>query len=119
MDGRTVLVVGATGNQGGATARRLLAEGWRVHALTRDTSTDLSMALAEQGADLVEGNLDDRGSLDAAVKDVHGVFSVQPGALASPAVPYDDEIRWGMNIADAVRRGRRESTVTVQAIRSR
>ena len=26
---KTILVYGATGNQGGATARRLLADGWR------------------------------------------------------------------------------------------
>jgi uncharacterized protein YbjT (DUF2867 family) len=32
---RTVLVAGSTGRQGGAVARRLLRDGWRVRALTR------------------------------------------------------------------------------------
>ena len=34
------------GNQGGATARHLLAAGWRVHALVRDDTTPASTALA-------------------------------------------------------------------------
>src|SRR5689334_15081061 len=33
---RTALVIGATGGVGGAIARRLLADGWRVTALNRD-----------------------------------------------------------------------------------
>ena len=33
-----VLVIGATGQQGGATARALLQRGWTVHALVRDAS---------------------------------------------------------------------------------
>ncbi|MFB9840277.1 NmrA family NAD(P)-binding protein, partial [Actinoallomurus acaciae] len=33
-----ILVTGATGKQGGATVRRLLAGGWPVRALVRDTA---------------------------------------------------------------------------------
>ncbi|HZB48287.1 MAG TPA: NmrA family NAD(P)-binding protein, partial [Mycobacteriales bacterium] len=32
---RIVVVTGATGRQGGAVTRHLLADGWRVRALTR------------------------------------------------------------------------------------
>jgi uncharacterized protein YbjT (DUF2867 family) len=32
IHGKTILVTGATGNQGGATARHLLADGWHVRA---------------------------------------------------------------------------------------
>ncbi|PHY20966.1 NAD-dependent epimerase/dehydratase family protein [Caulobacter sp. BP25] len=35
MNGKTALVLGATGGIGGTVARRLLAGGWRVRALTR------------------------------------------------------------------------------------
>ncbi len=33
-DARIILVTGATGQQGGAVTRHLLAHGWRVRALT-------------------------------------------------------------------------------------
>jgi NAD(P)-dependent dehydrogenase (short-subunit alcohol dehydrogenase family) len=39
IHGKTILVTGATGNQGGATARHLLADGWHVRALVRDDTT--------------------------------------------------------------------------------
>ena len=33
---KLIVVTGATGQQGGATARHLLAQGWRVRAFVRD-----------------------------------------------------------------------------------
>ncbi|AUV84253.1 hypothetical protein C2R22_22125 (plasmid) [Salinigranum rubrum] len=56
----SVLVVGATGRQGGAVADHLLSSGYRdfdVHALTRSPESDRAQALGDQGATLVEGNL--------------------------------------------------------------
>ncbi|WP_154677318.1 NmrA family NAD(P)-binding protein [Parafrankia discariae] len=98
---KVILVTGATGKQGGAAAARLLADGWRVRALTRDPASGAARRLAAAGAQVVEGDLDDRGSLDAAVEGVHGVFSVQQGALGAPPVPFDDEVRRGRHVADA------------------
>jgi len=45
-----ILVSGATGQQGGAVARRLLAAGFPVRALTRDPETPAAQALAARGA---------------------------------------------------------------------
>lgn len=98
-----VLVVGATGNQGGATARRLLADGWRVHALTRDPGSRKAAALAAAGATLVDGDLDDRASLDRAVAGAAGVFSVQAAGGFDPRFSADDELRQGRAIADAAK----------------
>ncbi|AEM81480.1 NmrA family NAD(P)-binding protein [Streptomyces violaceusniger] len=99
-----ILVTGATGQQGGATARRLLADGHHVRALTRDTTSPAAVALASAGAELVAGDLDDRASLDAAARGAHGVFSVQP-TPGMPGLPAeygpDDEVRRGRNVADA------------------
>src|SRR5690554_1941552 len=39
VDPQLMLVTGATGRQAGATARELLARGWRVRALARDPSS--------------------------------------------------------------------------------
>jgi uncharacterized protein YbjT (DUF2867 family) len=93
MSGKTILVTGATGNQGGATARHLLADGWHVRALVRDEGAPAAAALAAAGAELVRGDLDERASLDAAVRGSYGVYSVQS---ANP-----NEIAQGMDIADA------------------
>ncbi|MFJ3310616.1 NmrA family NAD(P)-binding protein [Streptomyces sp. NPDC086549] len=46
LRGKTVLVTGATGNQGGATFRHLLADSWHVRALVRDDTTPAAAALA-------------------------------------------------------------------------
>jgi uncharacterized protein YbjT (DUF2867 family) len=94
-----ILVTGATGRQGGATARRLLAEGWPVRALVRDPHSPPATALARVGAELVVGDLDDRASLDRAALGAHGVFSVQPAFVAP--VFAENEPRRGRNVADA------------------
>ncbi|MEV5572591.1 NmrA/HSCARG family protein [Spirillospora sp. NPDC052269] len=101
-----VLVTGATGLQGGATARHLLRAGWRVRALVRNASSPAARTLAEAGAELRTGDMDDRASLDAAMRDVHGVFSVQPTAGypgTPPGFTVDDEIRMGLNVAEAAK----------------
>jgi NAD(P)-dependent dehydrogenase (short-subunit alcohol dehydrogenase family) len=67
-----VLVIGATGNQGGAAARHLLADGWRVRALVRDSAAPKAVALAAGGAELIHGDLTDEASLRKAVAGAHG-----------------------------------------------
>jgi uncharacterized protein YbjT (DUF2867 family) len=96
---KIVLVTGATGRQGGATTRHLLARGWRVRALVRDPGTAAARALAAAGAEPVTGDMADRASLDAAMAGTYGVFSVQPAATA----PHGDadEVAMGRNVADA------------------
>lgn len=74
---KVVLVTGATGNQGGATARHLLAARWRVRALVRDDTTPAAAGLAAAGAELVRGDLDDHASIAAATRGAYGVYSVQ------------------------------------------
>ncbi|MFQ6395631.1 NmrA/HSCARG family protein [Nocardia sp. KC 131] len=99
-----VLVTGATGTQGGATARALLAAGWRVRALVRDPDTAGARVLAGAGAELARGDMGDRTALDTAAAGVHGVFSVQPTAGypgTPPGFTVDDELRLGRNVADA------------------
>jgi uncharacterized protein YbjT (DUF2867 family) len=96
-----IVVTGATGNQGGAAALRLLADGWGVRALTRDPASAAAQRLAATGAEIVAGDLDDRPSLNAALAGAHGVFSVQQGALGPAPVRFDDEVRRGRNVADA------------------
>jgi uncharacterized protein YbjT (DUF2867 family) len=85
---KLAVVFGATGQQGGAVARRLLADGWRVRGVTRDPSTAKARALT--GAEMV---------VSPSFEGVDAVFSVHPGPLA----PGDDEFAAGKAIADAAR----------------
>jgi uncharacterized protein YbjT (DUF2867 family) len=71
------LVTGATGAQGGATARALLAAGARARILTRNPDGGAARELAARGAEVVKGDMDDTASLVAALQGVQGVFSVQ------------------------------------------
>ena len=72
-----ILVTGATGAQGGATARALLAHGHAVRVLTRQPNAAAAQALARSGAQVAAGDMDDPASLDVAMAGVRGVFSVQ------------------------------------------
>ncbi|MFE2458093.1 NmrA/HSCARG family protein [Streptomyces sp. NPDC059402] len=98
---KTVLVTGATGGQGGAVARALLAGGWSVRALVRDPDKQAAKDLRALGAEAVTGDLDEPDSLIAATRDVYGVYSVQAADLMNP--DPDAEVRQGTNIADAAK----------------
>jgi uncharacterized protein YbjT (DUF2867 family) len=74
---RTVLITGATGKQGGAVARALKGKGFRLRAMTRKPDSDAAKALAAAGADVVQGDLNDPGSLKKALGGAWGVFGVQ------------------------------------------
>jgi len=75
---RTILITGATGKQGGATARELAGKGFKLRAMTRHPESDAAKAVAsEAGAELVHGDLNDAASLKSALKGAWGVFGVQ------------------------------------------
>ena len=95
-DNQIILVTGATGQQGGATAHHLLANGWSVRALTRNTKSPKAQALKEAGAEVVQGDLDDRNSLEQALEGVYGLF-----AVLTPEQSVTIEERQGKTLADA------------------
>ena len=96
---QTILVTGATGNQGGSVARHLLQRGkFKVRAMVRDESKPASQALKQAGAELVIGDFDDRASLDRAVQGVYGIFSMQDFRQGAEV-----EIRQGKAVADAAK----------------
>jgi len=94
----TIVVTGATGQQGGATARHLLASGWPIRILVRDPDKPAVKELAEAGAHVVVGDMLDPDSLRHAFDGAHGVYSVQtwrgPGGIAA-------EKQQGFNVAQA------------------
>lgn len=100
--GKTVLVFGATGQQGGAVAAALRTHGWPVRALVRDPSSDKAAKLRALGVEVVAGDLADPASIGAAMSGVYGVFSVQPssGQGALYGVSDEQEIGYGKLVAD-------------------
>src|SRR6266849_10580450 len=74
---KPVLVTGATGRQGGAVLRHLRERGWPVRALTRRPDSAAAQALAADGVEIATGDMEDRASLERAMRGVHGVYSVQ------------------------------------------
>ncbi|WP_217505314.1 NmrA family NAD(P)-binding protein [Streptomyces lunaelactis] len=87
-----------------------IADGVDTHGLTHhaaviDPVGRAAHALASAGAEIVTGDLDDRASLDAAVKGAYGVFSVQQGGLGVQPVGFEDEVRRGRSVTDAALAG--------------
>jgi uncharacterized protein YbjT (DUF2867 family) len=98
--GRVILVTGATGKQGGATARHLLGRGYVVRALTRDTGSESAGELKRLGAEVVQGDMDDRGSVQRAVEGAYGVYSVQNFWETG----FEREVEQGVTLADEAKR---------------
>ncbi len=100
---RSVLVTGATGNQGGAVVDHLLAAetAFDVRGLTRDATSEAAQALAERGVTMVEGDLNDEASLRPHTADVDAVFAVTNFWTEG----YENQVQQGKNIADAAADG--------------
>jgi uncharacterized protein YbjT (DUF2867 family) len=97
-----VLVLGATGGQGGAVVDALLARGRKVRALLRDPASRSARRLAEQDVEVVAGSFDDAESLAVAMQGVSGVF-----ALTTPfEAGVHAEVRQGRAIVAAARQVR-------------
>ena len=97
MGEQPILVLGATGGQGGAVAAALLDGGVRVGAMVRRPGEPRARRLAERGVEVVGGSLDDRSALVAAMAGVGAVF-----ALTTPfEAGVDAEVAQGRAIVAA------------------
>jgi uncharacterized protein YbjT (DUF2867 family) len=114
-DSRLILVSGATGTQGGAVARELVSRGYRVRGLTRDPDSESARELAALGVEMVRGDFDDPASLDSALQDAFGAFSVQQYR----GVGVEGEIRQGKAFADAAKRAGIEHFVYTSVLYAR
>jgi uncharacterized protein YbjT (DUF2867 family) len=97
---RTVLVTGATGRQGGAVIRHLLPKGWKLRALTRNPDGHEAQALARQGVEVVQGDLEDPDSIARAALGIYGIYSVQDFW----AFGAKREVEQGKNVASAAKK---------------
>lgn len=93
----SVLVIGATGRQGGAVAELLLDHGHDVTAYVRSPESPSALALAAAGARLVAGDLADPLALAGAAGGVDAIFGL--------SVPFgsggkDEEVAQGRLLVD-------------------
>jgi len=97
---KTVLITGATGRQGGSVIRHMLPRGWKLRALTRDSTSATAQELARKGIEVVNGDLENPATLQAAARGIYGIYSVQ----AFWAVGAKREVQQGKNLADAAKK---------------
>jgi uncharacterized protein YbjT (DUF2867 family) len=74
---RTILITGVTGHQGGAVAHALRGAGFHLRGMTRKPDSERAIALARNGVEVVQGDLDDEATLRRALASAWGVFGVQ------------------------------------------
>lgn len=78
-DLRIIAVMGATGAQGGGLVQAMLNDpgsGFKPRAITRNKNSEKAKALAKQGVEVVEANIDDVESLKQAFAGAYGAYCV-------------------------------------------
>ena len=94
---KPILITGATGQQGGAVAKALLAKGQTIRVMTRNP--EKAALLAKAGAEVVKGDLTNGAILQMALRGVYGVF-----AMSTPfEAGMEAEVRQGIMMADAAK----------------
>lgn len=98
----SILVIGATGKQGGAVARLLLNKGYKIRCLTRNPDSPAAKELARQQAEIVRGDMNNTEALRHALQGMEVVFAI--------TTPYETgteaEIRQGKTLTDEIQRAK-------------
>lgn len=95
----SVLVMGATGQQGGAVVQSLLPKGHRIRTVTRNTDSPKAKRLQEQGVEVLKGDLSDVNSIVQAATGMDTVY-----AMTTPfEAGIEAEVKQGITLVDAVK----------------
>jgi GDPmannose 4,6-dehydratase len=108
---RTAIVTGATGQDGYYLVRRLLADGWTVHATVRDARAAADLFGPHERLHVVARDLHDPEPLCALVEEIRpeelynlaGESSVG-ASFADPRATWDSNAHVVVHLLDAVRR---------------
>lgn len=118
MSSKLIVVIGATGLQGGSVARLFASKpGWRVRGITRNPDKPSNAGLRDLGIELVAADLNDVASLDKAFEGANVIFAntdfwqflSDPSTYATAEatgkppnhVAFDREVQQGKNAVDA------------------
>ncbi|KAM0244885.1 hypothetical protein ACHAQJ_010694 [Trichoderma viride] len=103
---KQITVIGATGIQGGSVIRALLKDSaYSLTAITRNKSSDIAKKLASDGVRIIETDLDDIASLQAAFAGTSIIFACtnffESFIKFGNEEAIEIETRQGINIAKA------------------
>ncbi|KAL9624903.1 MAG: hypothetical protein Q9160_000950 [Pyrenula sp. 1 TL-2023] len=106
---KIIVVIGATGAQGGSVARRMAKSSkWKVRAVTRNPEGDSAKSLVSVGCDVVAANMDDIDSLVKAFEGANAIFAVtnfwEHLLAKGPEGAGEHEVRQAKNLAQAASR---------------
>jgi uncharacterized protein YbjT (DUF2867 family) len=107
------VVVGASGNTGGATARALLEGGAAVRAIVRDPAK--AQGWRARGAEVALADLDDVASLEKAFDGARAAYVLNPPAYRAADLFARAEAL-AANIAQAVRRSKLPRLVVLSSV---
>jgi uncharacterized protein YbjT (DUF2867 family) len=103
IDTTEILIVGATGKQGGAAISALLASprasSLSLRFLTRNTDSPSAQRLINKGAEAIKGDLEDVDSLVSALEGVNRAFFMTDANAGE-----DKEVQQGKNFVDAAKK---------------
>ncbi|MBL8202235.1 MAG: SDR family oxidoreductase [Chromatiales bacterium] len=109
-----VLVAGATGGTGQQVVRELIAAGYRVRALVRDEAG--ARAVLGDGVEYATGDVRQRATLDAALKDARFAIAAVGATRKDPANgPEFVDFQGIRNLADAAAAARLDQLVVVSS----
>ncbi|KAK4686160.1 hypothetical protein P7C73_g3972, partial [Tremellales sp. Uapishka_1] len=102
---KLVVIVGATGKQGGSVITAILDDNkakaaFRIRGITRDASKPAAKALEAKGVEMVSADLGDKASLVKAFEGAAAVFAVTD---YWNTMNKDIEVQQGKNLADAAK----------------
>ena len=101
---KTLVVFGATGQQGGSVVEHVLNDStlskeYKIRAVTRDPSAQSAQALKQKGVEVVKGDADDASSLKGVMQGAHSAFVIT--ATVYDQHLYTRELAQGKAIGDA------------------
>ena len=99
-------IIGATGIQGGSVVDAMIQHtDFKIRAVTRDRNSTTAKTLASRGIEVVEANLDDATSLQAAFEGSYAIYAMtnyfESMGRYSEEECIDIESRQGINLAKA------------------